>query len=145
MSWLEGIRRRQVTTARAITALFALAWLGLAVQPCTAMTVEPAAEHSGMAGHHAAGDGGHDCPHCPPSSDAADDCGAALGCDAVGVPALPGKGLDLPGPDLSAVLPSDAIPRPLAGRWGVPTPAFDRSCRRSPPVSLQRVYCTYLK
>lgn len=129
--------------ARALTALFACAWLGLAVQPCLAMEDHAAA---GPATHHdSTASTGHDCPHCPPAPDDDAPCGNALSCEAIGAPSVPAKAPDLPAPEWLAVLP--AADGALAGaaadaeslRPPIPPP------RRTPAASFQQRFCSFLK
>jgi len=145
MTFLGRLRHRQPVAARGLTALFAFAWLGLALQPCSAMESHGDA---GMASHGAAaGEAAHDCPHCPPPTEPGDDlpCGNALACDAVGVPAAPSKA--------AVVQPADFVvlmSLPVAGTTGaVPRPVPLRpprlAQRRTCSASLQQRYCSFLK
>ena len=145
MTVLGRLRRRQPVAVRWLTALFAFSWLGLALQPCSAMESHG---DGGMASHGAAaGETTHDCPHCPPPADPRDDlpCGNALSCDAVGAPAMPSKVSDaqpadlvilmsLPDAQASAAVPGPCPLRPprYAERW-------------TPSASLQQRYCSFLK
>ena len=145
MTLLGRLRHRQPVAARWLTALFAVAWLGLALQPCSAMGSHGDA---GMASHGAAaGEALHDCPHCPPPAEPGTDlpCGNVLSCDAVGAPAVPSKAADVPPADLVFLMPlpdartTTAVPGPGPLR---PTCAAQR---RTPSASLQQRYCSFLK
>ena len=144
MTFLGRLRQRQRVAARWLTAMFALAWLGLALQPCGAMESHGDA---GMATHESASAGAaHDCPHCPPPAEPVTDlpCGNALSCEAIGAPALPAKALDAQPADFVFLMPlpdlaSGVVPRPvplrpprLAGRW-------------TPTSSPQQRFCCFLK
>ncbi len=143
MTFLGRIRRRQPVAARWLTALFTVAWLALAIQPCSAMD-----SHADMAAHGSAmGESSHDCPHCPPPAEPAADlpCGNALSCDAVGAPALTSKAADIQSADLVVLMPlPDAR---VAGI--VPDPGLLRpprfAERRTPSSSAQQRYCCFLK
>jgi len=155
MTLLAKIRSRHLPLARALVALFAVGWLGLALQPCQAMA--PAG--SGHAGHDDGPDGHHGtlehhstpahcetpCPHCPADGPEGCDGGVALDCEAVGVPAPPAKQVPAPALDAwvwhaPAVLPTV----PVASRAARPDWP-DPGRGRAPAVSLQKRYCTYLK
>ena len=145
MTFLGRLRHRQPVAARWLTAAFAVAWLGLALQPCSAMESQGEA---GMASHgSAAEEATHDCPHCPPPVDAEGDlpCGNALSCKAVGAPAVASKVAEVPAPDLAYVLP---VPDAL-GTSAAPDPAPQRpprlAQRRTQTSSLQQRYCSFLK
>lgn len=151
MALLHSLRRWRASLGRVTVGLFAVSWLGLAVQPCMAGT-GPMDAHAGMHAHHA-GDAPaepvtHDCPHCPPSPSGHHDCasGTALECDAVGVPALPAKdtqpaqpadiGL---GPLLTTYWADLARPPPVVATFSpVDSP-------HAPRATLQQRYCSYLK
>lgn len=145
MTFLGRLRSRQMTAARVLTALFACAWLALAVQPCAAMEGHgdqaPGTHHSGAAQE------GHDCPHCPPSPQPVGEvpCGNALSCDAIGVPTMPSKAIDALQPDPFAWLPSPAAQvvaaTDAAVFLGPPVPPP----RRTSSASLQQRYCSFLK
>ena len=145
MTFLGRLRRRQPVAARWMTALFACAWLGLALQPCSAM-----ASH-GHAGDGPqvpiAGEAAHDCPHCPPPAEPGTDlpCGNALSCDAVGAPAMPAKAADLQPADLVHLmsLPDAGVPSAAPGPAPMRPPRLDQ--RRTPSASLQQRYCSFLK
>jgi hypothetical protein len=146
MSLLARIRRRRGSMcARTLVALFAISWMGLAVQPCVA-----GAGHDppGAASHEMpAADGDQGCPHCPPAPAEGDDCGtgSALDCDGVDVPAPPVKGTDLPQWDVWAVMDLPAPPDlpPSANRLAAPTLAS--AVWRPPSASIQQRFCTFLK
>ena len=143
---LAAFRRVQAPVARVVTALFAITWLGLAIQPCTAMDQDPTAGPSGHADHGSDGsDGSHHCPHCPPSGEGAGHAGTALACDAVGLPAVPSKDVDTPQPDLALSIASIDHRQAFAAT----APLIHRLTRppdwRPPTASLQQRYCSYLK
>lgn len=145
MTFLGRLRRRQPVAARWMTALFAFAWLGLALQPCSAMESHG---DTGMASHgSAAGEAAHDCPHCPPPAEPAADlpCGNALSCDAVGAPAMPAKVADLQPADLVLLmsLPVAGVPAAAPGPAPLRPPRLAQ--RRTPSASLQQRYCSFLK
>jgi hypothetical protein len=144
MTFLARLRRRQPVAARWVTALFAVAWLGLALQPCGAM-----ASHgdAGMASHGSAtGEATHDCPHCPPPPPAEGDppCGNALSCDAVGALALPSKAVDAKSADV--VLPAP-VPHLATGifPYAVPLRPPCPALRWTPSSSPQQRFCSFLK
>ena len=145
MTFLGRLRRRQPVAARWLTAAFAVAWLGLALQPCSAMA---SAGDAGMASHgSAAGEATHDCPHCPPPADAQEDvpCGNALSCDAVGAPAVASKAAEIPAPDLAQVMPvPEVLGTTVASNPGPLRPPRLAE-RRTPASSLQQRYCSFLK
>lgn len=148
MNLLARIRGRQQPFAKALVALFALGWLGLAMQPCHAALQAGAqsAAHHHEGGHHAQpADGGSPCPHCPAGDTDGCGTGTALECETVGVPAIPSKQADPPSPDGECwLLPSPPAPRWQAGPAAVPD--SDETGRQWPPGrSLQQRYCTYLK
>jgi len=145
MTFLGRLRHRQPVAARWLTAAFAVAWLGLALQPCSAMASH---DEAGMASHgSAAGEATHDCPHCPPPVAAEEDlpCGNALSCDSVGAPAAASKVAEVPAPDLAYVMP---VPDAL-GTTAAPDPGLLRpprlAQRRTQTSSLQQRYCSFLK
>lgn len=148
MNLLARIRSHQQPLANALVVLFALGWLGLALQPCQAAVqadVAPAAHHHGD-GHHATpADDEPPCPHCPAGDTDGCGTGTALECETVGVPAVPSKQVDPPSPDGEHwLLPSPPVPvwntRPVA------VPDSDDAGRQRPPDrSLQQRYCTYLE
>ena len=151
-SLLAVFRRAQVPTARAVTALFAVAWLGLAIQPCAAMSQGQAVEqgsHSGHAGHggHAGDDGrtSQGCPHCPSSTDGAGHPGTALACDAIGLPAMPSKNVDTPQPDLFVAIVGTAGSHPVVAPASVNRRLTEPPRRHPPSTSLRQRYCSYLK
>ena len=151
MGLLQALRHRQVRIARAITVLFAVSWLGLAMQPCVAGVAGPEtrASHHGVMGHEPAPEppvAAHDCPHCPPEPGAGHDCGTgvALECDAIGIPVLPAKD-----PDDSAWLhpvlgpgPSYEVDWPASAHRGW---SAGPETWRPPDRPLQQRFCTYLK
>lgn len=149
---LARFRRAQATTTRAVSTLFAIAWLGLALQPCAAMGQDEAAEHGGHAGHaghggHSGDDGhaSHDCPHCPSSGEGAGHAGTALACDAVGLPGVPSKATDTPQPELFPAIVG-AAERDTFAAAAVTNRRLTEPPRQHPPsASLQRRYCSYLK
>jgi hypothetical protein len=148
MNLLAKMRSRHQPLARALVALFAVGWLGLALQPCEAMDL-------GDAGHGSHHDGmGHDstpehsdppCPHCPSGGADACDTGVALDCETVGVPALPAKQVDVPPPDAFAWLVPVAVPVAGFALCDAPPERPDPGRDHVPSSSLQQRYCTYLK
>jgi hypothetical protein len=145
MTFLGRLRRRQPVAARWLTALFAVAWLGLAVQPCSAMD---SPDHAGDGSHMpATGDAAHDCPHCPSPAEPGTDlpCGNALSCDAVGAPAVPSKAADVQPVDLVILmsLPVAAVPASAPGPGPLRPPCLVQ--RRTPTSTLQQRYCSFLK
>jgi hypothetical protein len=67
---LHWVRRRQRALARAVLALFCLAWLQAAALPCAmAHTAAPAAA---MPGEH--------CPYCPPADTPSVPCDDGANC-----------------------------------------------------------------
>lgn len=145
MTFLGRLRRRQPVAARWMTALFAVAWLGLALQPCGAMASHADA---GMASHgSASGEAEHDCPHCPPPAEPGVDlpCGNALSCEAIGAPAMPSKAVDLPPADLVVLMTAPHPAIPVAAPDPAPLRPPRLAQRRTPSASLQQRYCSYLK
>lgn len=152
---LATLRRLRLPLGRGVLAMFAATWLGLAVQPCMAD-----AQHAGEPvpmEHHAGGCGGetssgpqtapaHDCPHCPPGGLDAGECGTALDCKSVGVPAMVSKAAEPPRADLGAWidLPAPLPAAILQSRAPGATAAAPRA-PRAPPRPLQQRYCSYLK
>ena len=85
-------KRAQVTArGRFLLAVFVVAWLNLAVQPCL-MAMESMPESvvvSGQSAHteHASHSPDHNCDHCPPtSSDHAKVCASAAASDCGSIP-----------------------------------------------------------
>ena len=145
MTLLGRLRRRQPVAARWLTAAFAVAWLGLALQPCSAMGSHAEA---GMASHGSgAGEAGHDCPHCPPPADSDGDlpCGNALSCDAVGAPAVASKAVEVPAPDLAHAMTVPDVPGSTVAPDPGPLPPSRLAPRRTQTSSLQQRYCSFLK
>lgn len=149
---LARLRLSQVPVARAVLALFVTTWLCLAVQPCmaeAAATGDVATEQAATGHHAGCGDmpppaPAHDCPHCPPG-DHAGDCGTALDCASVGVPAMVSKAVEPPAADLGAWLD---LPAPLPRSLADPAPLRATQSRHPPrasPRTLQQRYCSYLK
>lgn len=145
MTVLGWFRRMQVPMARSLTVLFAAAWLGLAVQPCTAMEGH---DEAGAATHHGGtASTGHDCPHCPPAPEPQEEapCGTALSCDAIGAPMVTAKAQDLPPPGWFACLPATAAPQPGDHAVAEPMRPPVPPARRTTAASFQQRYCSYLK
>jgi hypothetical protein len=92
-SGIAWIRRRQRALARAVLAVFALAWLQAAVVPCAmafaAQAAAPVAQpvhegghagHAGHAGQESPAPPAH-CPYCPPThGDSPEDGAHEAGC-----------------------------------------------------------------
>ncbi len=125
--WKHWLRER---SGSPLLAAFVVCWLGLAVQPCSAMADMD---------HHDA----PPCDHCPDQAPSACELGSALECDLADASGLAKQQLDLP---LAAVLhpsseallaslspPDHALPR------GVGPPGWP------PPPNLQQRYCRFLK
>jgi len=133
--------------ARSFAVLFAISWLGLAIQPCMAGAHADDSPQTGHAGHHPAPAApAHDCPHCPPAPAGDPDCGGgvALDCDAVGVPALPSK--DSVGQQWDAPAMVALPAQPLAWPSACSEPAWYPPARAQPPPrSLQQRFCSFLK
>jgi hypothetical protein len=148
MNLLAKLRSRHQPLARALVALFAVGWLGLALQPCEAMDLGEAghgSHHGGMGHHSAPEQSDPPCPHCPSGGPDACDTGVALDCETVGVPALPAKQVDLPAPDTFAWLVPAAMPPVASAGCAAPPDWPDPGRERAPSSSLQQRYCTYLK
>jgi hypothetical protein len=154
---LARLRRSRLGLGRGVLAVFTATWLGLALQPCTAdASPDDEAVTQSPMDHHAGGCGGepaqpqpeprHDCPHCPSGGLHAGDCGTALDCKAVGVPAMVSKASDPPRADLGAWIDLPALPPGAYLQPQVPGAAVmaDRS-PRAPPRSVQQRFCSYLK
>lgn len=148
MNLLAKLRSRHQPLARALVALFAVGWLGLALQPCQAMGPGEAGHggrHDGTEHHPAPEHSKPPCPHCPSEGRDACDTGVALDCETVGVPALPAKQADVPAPDVFAWLVPAVMPAAgLAVRDGPPNRP-DPGRDHKPSSSLQQRFCTYLK
>jgi hypothetical protein len=148
MKLLAKLRSRHQPLARAVVALFAIGWLGLALQPCQAMYVGESghgSHHEGM-GHHSTPEQSHpSCPHCPSEGPDACETGVALDCETVGVPALPAKPVDVPAPDVFAWLVPAAMPAAGCAVCEAPPDRPDPGRDHAPSSSLQQRYCTYLK
>jgi len=148
MNLLAKLRSRHQPLARALVALFAVGWLGLALQPCQAMGLGDTghgSHHDGM-GHHSAPEHSNPpCPHCPSDGPDACDTGVALDCETVGVPALPAKQFDVPAPDVFAWLVPVALPVAGFAVCDAPPDRPDPGRDHKPSSSLQQRYCTYLK
>jgi hypothetical protein len=148
MNLLAKLRSRHQPLARALVALFAVGWLGLALQPCQAMGPGEAghdSHHDGMGHHPAPEHSKPPCPHCPSEGPDACDTGVALDCETVGVPALPAKQADLPAPDVFAWLVPAAMPAAGFATCDGPPDRPDPGRDHKPSSSLQQRYCTYLK
>lgn len=148
MNLLAKLRSRLLPLARVFVALFAVGWLGLALQPCEAMgtgEAGPGSHHEGMGHHSTPEHSDPPCPHCPSDGLDACDTGVALDCETVGVPALPGKQADMPAPDAFAWLVPAAVPALEFAVYEAPPDRPDPVRDRSPSSSLQQRYCTYLK
>lgn len=148
MNLIARIRSHQQPLAKALIALFAFGWLGLALQPChAAVQVEtaPAPHHHGEGHHGMPADGTSPCPHCPTDDTDGCDTGTALECETVGVPAVASKQVDPPSPDGEHWLPL-LSPVPAWFAHPATVPDSDDPGRQWPPDrSLQQRYCTYLK
>jgi len=134
--------------ARALVALFAVGWLGLAVQPCAAMAQGPGHHDAGTATHHDGhGGAGHECPHCPPTPADDDGCGTgtALNCESAGIPGPMAKPVEQPRFDTWAFmdLPVPTLLARSAQRPGTPTCA--PAIWRPPSASIQQRFCSFLK
>lgn len=152
MNLLAKLRSRHQPLARAVVALFAIGWLGLALQPCEAMDAGQAGDgshheghHDGMEHHSTPENSDPPCPHCPSDGPDACDTGVALDCETVGVPALPAKQVDLPAPDMFAWLVPAAMPMAGFAVGEAPQDRPDPGRDKTPSISLQQRYCTYLK
>ncbi|MGA1729101.1 MAG: hypothetical protein ACO4B5_02610 [Steroidobacteraceae bacterium] len=126
-SWKNGLR---VRTGRPLLVAFVVCWLGLAVQPCSAMADMD---------HHDA----PPCDHCPDQAPSACELGSALECDLSDASGLAQQSLELP--------PAAAIQLATEALW-VALPSEEQ--RRSyctgppggfPPPDLQQRYCRFLK
>jgi hypothetical protein len=145
MSLLARMRRSQGTRARALVALFAISWMGLAVQPCVAGADH---DHAGAAGHEmpaAHGDPG--CPHCPPAPADDDECGtgSALSCDGVDVPAPPNKAGDVPQWDACAAIDLPSVASLPCSSNSVEALRAGSAAWRPPSASVQQRFCIFLK
>lgn len=152
------LRRVRLPLGRGVLAVFAATWLGLAVQPCMAgeAPADGAAAPAPME-HHAGGCGGesapephsapaHDCPHCPPGGMQGNDCGTALNCKSVGVPAMVSKAAEPPRADFGAWIDLPVAPAPAVLQRHPPASAI--AAQRSPhppPRPLQQRFCSYQK
>jgi hypothetical protein len=133
---------------RSLVALFAISWLGLAVQPCAAMAQGAGHQDGRMAAHHDGhGGAGHECPHCPPASADDDGCGTgtALNCESAGIPGPAAQTFEPPRFDTWAVmdLPAPRLPALSAIQPGAATSAPD--IWRPPSASIQQRFCSFLK
>ena len=141
MRLLTAMRFHQLRAPRLVAAIFAIGWLGFAVAPCQAM---PYQQHQGTSDHGAMpADGCGNCPDAPSHIDS--------GCAMVAAPECPSMGLAVLGPRDTQLAQPAAGPPPAF-------PAFDAFVPDASPmresharylpvasVSLQQLYCTYLK
>jgi hypothetical protein len=146
---LAGLRRSQVPLARTLVALFAISWLGLAVQPCAAMGHGHGQQDSGQAAHHdSQGVAGHDCPHCPPApADDQDDCstGIALDCTIAGIPVPSTQAVEQPRFDTWAIIDLPDFPALTLRPSELDSPTCEHAVWRPPSASIQQRFCTFLK
>jgi hypothetical protein len=138
---LAKFRRHQLQTPRLVTAILAVAWLGLAVAPCHASVDAGHVDSS----HHGSVPSGS-CGHCPDTSSGSD---APCTMDAAGDCLTQSQAIVDRG-HAGDVQPQAAPPPaflnfdPPASANGIPTNARIRPT----PVahaSVQQRYCTYLK
>ena len=146
MNVLAAIRRRQKRWIPGLSALLAVAWVGMLWQPCAS-----AAGMDGHAGHHVehsqhAEHAEHHCPHCPPlvHGDCAtltEECASLdrFDADRRTVKLNYGAGAD----------DTPQIPIPYASSLQPLLPAADSvrledcgSLPQGPPLNI--LYCTYL-
>ena len=155
---LAKLRRLRLPLGRGVVAMFAATWLGLAVQPCMADAPQagepdapaPMAHHAGGCGGEAAAEPqpapAHDCPHCPPGGLYAVECGTALDCKSVGVPAMVSKAAEPPRADLGAWIDLPVpLPAAMVQSRAAGAAAAAPRAPRAPPRPLQQRFCTYLK
>jgi hypothetical protein len=146
---LVRLRRSRASLGRALLALFTVAWLGLALQPCVAQAshahgAPASAEHSGHGGCGGEPQPAPDCPHCLPGSQAG-ACGTALDCGSAGAPAPAVKAADAPRADVGAWIDLP-LPAPDTLPDGTSLPAPDeRPAALVAPRSLLERYCTHLE
>jgi hypothetical protein len=134
--------------ARALVALFAIGWLGLAVQPCAAMGHAGDDPHAGQSAHHSGeGDVAQHCPHCPPTPADDEDCstGTALNCEGAGIPGPAAKAVEQPRFDAWAVMDLPAPPGPSLNANRFDTRSFVPALWRPPSASIQQRFCSFLK
>jgi len=141
MGLLANLRHRQFQASRLVTAILAVAWLGLAVAPCHA-SVD--AGHVGSS-HHGSMPAGS-CDHCPDTTSSSDaPCAMTASADCL----TKGQAIverSQAGDLQLQAAPAPAFPNfsPLSSGNGFPN--NDRI--RPTPVahaSVQQRYCTYLK
>ena len=148
MNLLSRMRRSQFPVTRVLVALFATSWLGVAIQPCAAMSHDSMDAHPGTAGHHTVGDvPAHHCPHCPPAPDGNEACDEAgsLSCDGLETPVLPCKDLKTAQPDLPVLTGFLKIQDFSSGALAVPVLQADPGPWRPPTASPQQRFCSFLK
>jgi hypothetical protein len=147
VSLLADMRRSQLPLARALVALFAIGWLGLAAQPCAAMVHASDHESVAMDAHHESqGSAGHQCPHCPPTP-TKDDCGTgtALSCGDAGIPGPAAKPLEQTRLDAWVVMEFSAAPAVAPALNQPGWPAAQPALLRPPSASIQQRFCSFLK
>jgi hypothetical protein len=128
---MHWVRRRQPALARAVLALFCLAWLQAAALPCVmAHTAMPGAESPG-----------HQCPYCPPADSSTRSCDDQGNCAYPHQPQVDARAaatlfVAIPVPQ---VLPSLAAAGHPAGtpEWALPEPV--------PRVPLSVSYCRFIE
>lgn len=143
MTLIGTFRRISKPLTRAVVVLFALAWLGLAAQPCMAV----GAHDSGTPVPQMPLGDGHGCPHCPPPASDSRDCAdaVALDCVATGEPALMSRGVKAQDQSPDIALPTVLPPAANAGS-SLKAPTVPRGPGgHVAPRSVQQRYCTYLK
>jgi len=141
MGLLANLRRHQFQAPRLVTAILAVAWLGLAVAPCHA-SVD--AGHMGSS-HHGSMPAGS-CNHCPDNTSSSDaPCAMAAAGDCVT------KGQAIVERSQAGDLQPQAAPPPAFPNFNPLTSGscFPTNARIRPtPVahaSVQQRYCSYLK
>lgn len=130
MTLMRALRCHVPTTPLRRAAVVAFAWLALLAPPCVMGLSGEAASHEVAptlmegAGHHAGSTAEpHDCPHCPPASLSATDCGDCRQTDAV-KPPRPDNAPDHPA--LSHRAPDVTVP--------AAPPAFTPAAHQPPPI-----------
>jgi hypothetical protein len=128
---LQWVRRRQRALARAVLALFVLAWLQAAAVPC--VMAQPALAHAASGSPH--------CPYCPPTDSPTPQYDDHGGCAFSHQPQVDTRATTA----LAVLIP---VP-PVLFQQAIPSELHLRADRHSPDVlpqiPLSTSYCRYLE
>lgn len=154
---LRWIRRRQRPLARAVLALFCIAWLQAAIVPCVLAHDRDATpqvgeagqprhdahgghDHAAIAAAAAADDASRPCLYCPPGASDADSCHGHGGC---AFPHEPQVDARAAGAILTALPVSFVVPSP--GAMPVAHRADPAVPEAVPRIRLSVSYCRFLE